>query len=105
MSNELITVTVENIAQAQILSRINTTAGLLRGSLEQIEAEARKMREALESGRLGMSGFGSPQRNAAEYRTLLQAYCEAAGSVGLTDEQVTPALMNDYIAINRLDKD
>lgn len=104
-NNDIVTVTVQNRAQAQMLHSINTASNLLAHALTDMQSEAERDLELLRSGKALMGGMGAASRNAVEYRTRLQTLLEMAGTVELEHDQVVAALSNDYIEINRLDRD
>lgn len=106
MSENLITVTVQNRAQAQVLHSISTASNALRRAARNAAYEMEKRAMAIDEGRGILSGVGdSSVREVFSQEARLQALLETAGYVGLTDADVRQVVAEDFVKIDFTDQD
>lgn len=101
MSENIITITVQNRTQAQVLSSIVTASNALRRAAQQATHEMEKRATAITEGRGILFGVGdSNVREVFSQEARLQTLLETAGYVGLTDPDVRQAIAEDYVQID-----
>lgn len=106
MSENLITVTVQNRAQAQVLHSIASTSNALRHAAKQAAAEMTKRAQAITEGRGILFGVGdSAVTEVFSQEARLQALLETAGYVGLADADVRLVIAEDFVKIDFTEKD
>lgn len=107
MSSNLITITVQNRVQAQVLHSIMTASNALRRAANAATAEMTQRSLAITEGRGVVYGLGtSTVTEVLNQESRLQALLETAGYVGgLSDADVRQVMAEEFVKIDFTEQD